>query len=81
MKFSYGKLFSLAVNTALVALAVWFLAIAVLEDVPLQARLARLAVALACIANLFSGRERIKRTLLVFSVALVVMATWIHIYK
>lgn len=81
MKFSYGKLFSLAVHTALVVLAVWFLAIAILEDVALQARLARLAVALAFLANLFSGRERIKRTLLAFSVALVVMGTLIHIYK
>lgn len=60
----------------------WFLAIAVFDDVVFEARLGRLAVSSAFMGNLFSGQNKwIKRLLLAISVALVVMATLIHIYK
>lgn len=81
MKLSYGKLFSLAVHTALIVVAAWFVARAVFEDVPIDARLGRLAVALACIANLFPERKRIRGALFIAAVALVVIATFVFIYK
>lgn len=81
MTMSYGKWFGLAVHTALVVIAAWFLVIAVFEDVAIDARLGRLAVALACIANLFPERKRIKGALFTAAVALVVIATFVFIYK
>ena len=52
MKLSHETFLHRAAYIAQTIAGLWFLAIAVLEDVALQARLARLAVALACIANL-----------------------------
>lgn len=81
MKILNEKAFRRAADVVLMIIALWFFAIAAFEDVVFEARLARLAVALACIANLFSRRERIKRILLFVSVVWVVIATLIYIYK
>ena len=79
MKFSYGKLFSLAVHTALVVLAVWFLAIAIFRSVHCRQGWLVWLWLWRLLQTCFPGRERIKRTLLAFSVALVVMGTLIRI--
>lgn len=81
MKLSYGKLFSLAVHIVLIVVATWLLVLAVFEDVTMDARLGRLAVALACIANLFPERKRIRGALFIAAVALVVIASFVFIYK
>lgn len=81
MKLSYRKMFGLAVHIALLVIAAWFLVIAVFENVAMDARLGRLAVVLACIANLFSEHKRIRGALLITAVALVVIATVVFIYK
>lgn len=58
MKIWFDNGFSLIKNTILIAIAVWFVITPIFENITIDSMLARFAVSLACIGNLFSKHQK-----------------------
>jgi hypothetical protein len=81
MKKSFDNIFDLITAVILIVIAAWFIMSAIFEDITVDSMLARFAVALACIANLFSKHKKTKILFFIFAFILICIATSIYIYK
>lgn len=77
--FDYG--FCLIKNIILIAIAAWFFMTSIFENITIDSMLARFAVSLACIGNLFSKHQKIELLFFIIAFILIAIATFIYIRK
>nr|WP_262910963.1 hypothetical protein [Phocaeicola dorei] len=63
------------------AIALWNIVSAFLGNITVDSMIARLGMASACVANLFSGHRSIRMLLFVVAVILIIAATVIYIHN
>lgn len=81
MKTLFDNGFSLIKNTILIAIAAWFVITSIFENITIDSMLARIAVSLACIGNLFSKHQKIEILFFIIAFILIAIATFIYIRK
>lgn len=81
MKTWFNNGFSLIKNTILIAIAAWFVITPIFENITIDSMLARFAVSLACIGNLFSKHQKIEILFFIIAFILIAIATFIYIRK
>lgn len=81
MKTWFDNGFSLIKNTILMAIAAWFVITPIVENITIDSMLARFAVSLACIGNLFQSTKKLRYCFFIIAFILIAIATFIYIRK
>lgn len=81
MKVSLDKRLGLIRNIIWIVIALWLVVTAIVENVSLDSMLARFAVGLACISDLFSKHQKVRVLLFIIAFVLIAIATFIYIRK
>jgi hypothetical protein len=65
-------------NISMIIIAIWAITPIIIDDITIDSTVARLGLISACIANLF--QKKVKNSLFVVSIILIITATIIKIY-
>lgn len=67
-------------NISMIIIAIWAITPIIIDDITIDSTVARLSLISACIANLFQKKKKVKNSLFVVSIILIITATVIKIY-
>ena len=64
----------------MIIIAIWAITPIIIDDITIDSTVARLGLISVCIANLFQKKKKVKNSLFVVSIILIITATIIKIY-
>lgn len=67
-------------NISMIIIAIWAITPIIIDDITIDSTVARLGLISACIANLFQKKKKVKISLFIVSIILIITATVIKIY-
>lgn len=70
----------LITSILMIIIAIWAITPIIINDITIDSTAARLGLISACVANLFQKKKKIKISLFIVSIILIITATIIKIY-